>query len=90
MNGLDDGLRTLAAEEPSTSLEDLEGDVWRKVGRKGPAPRAAAIAASTSLALALGVGAIVGRASAVSQPSAEVAVFDVNASLAPSSLLGVR
>lgn len=90
MNGLDEGLRALAADDPAKSLEGLEAGVWVEVRRRPVAAKTVAVAASFSLALALGVGAFVGQVRTPVPARAEVAVFDVNASLAPSSLLGVR
>lgn len=92
---LDGALASLKAETPDARLDQLEPRVWARIeaagrSRDGAAVflpvRAAAVAAALVFGVALGgVGASEARAE-----RQEVAVFSVDARLAPSTLLEGR
>lgn len=92
---LDRALASLKAEAPDARLDQLEPRVWARIeaarqGRDGSAlflpVRAAAVAAALVFGVALGgVGASEARAE-----RQEVAVFSLDARLAPSTLLEGR
>ena len=84
---LDDALAALAREPSDDALGGLEAGVWAVVKRRDTGvPGGLRWAAVTA---ALGIGMVAGGVSgAVDRRPAEMAAFDVHASLAPSSLLG--
>lgn len=93
---LDKALTDLAARPAGRDLDGLERDVWARIearglGRNDPAAATHAVGlrwAAVSLALAVGVAS--GGAAALSRPRdvVEVAIFSVDSSLSPSTLLG--
>ncbi len=88
---IDATLAALADQPPDRNLSRLEADVWARADRSVVGERAFAVLRWSAVGTALGLGVLAGgmSAAAARQPS-EVAAFDVGASLAPSSLLGVR
>ena len=89
---LDDDLKALRDEPPSSGYAEIDTGVWRGIEGARRARRAApALYAARAAAVvgALGLGVATGRATAiaVAREAPEVSAFSVKTELAPSTLL---
>lgn len=89
---LDDDLKALSAAPAPTSLDTLEGRVWRDIAALRDSRAAASLflpVRAAAITVALGVGVVGGSFAAGAAPrdAPEISAFSLKSRLAPSTLL---